>query len=407
MSDALASPALSSRDRGLVNELVYGVLRTRRLLDRLLGKMVRRQPSSMLQIALQLGLYQILFLARIPDFAAADEMVGIVKRRVGKQQGGFLNAILRRAVREKAELLASVEEFRNSEPDVAYSCPAWLYKRWRSRLSESDLLCLLKWQSEIPRVFARLNRLRSSESEFERQAQGENLGLEPVSLGWESSAAVYRIGTPSGMTRHDSFRNGAFYVQDPSTLLSVDLLDPQPGEKVLDLCAAPGGKTSFIAEKMENTGEIIACDSVAARLDLVLENCTRLGISNVSAQLIEDASLPPGCGSNCDRVLVDVPCSNTGVLRRRVDLRWRLRESEIRNLAQTQASLIRLASQAVKPGGKLVYSTCSLEPEENNAIVVDFLKTNPQFKLEAERQLTPYGDGCDGAYVALLSREPS
>ncbi len=407
MSDALASPALSSRDRGLVNELVYGVLRTRRLLDRLLGKMVRRQPSSMLQIALQLGLYQILFLARIPDFAAADEMVGIVKRRVGKQQGGFLNAILRRAVREKDELLVSVEEFRNSEPDVAYSCPAWLYKRWRSRLSESDLLCLLKWQSEIPRVFARLNRLRSSESEFERQAQGENLGLEPVSLGWESSAAVYRIGTPSGMTRHDSFRNGAFYVQDPSTLLSVDLLDPQPGEKVLDLCAAPGGKTSFIAEKMENTGEIIACDSVAARLDLVLENCTRLGISNVSAQLIEDASLPPGCGSNCDRVLVDVPCSNTGVLRRRVDLRWRLRESEIRNLAQTQASLIRLASQAVKPGGKLVYSTCSLEPEENNAIVVDFLKTNPQFKLEAERQLTPYGDGCDGAYVALLSREPS
>ena len=407
MSDALASPALSSRDRGLVNELVYGVLRTRRLLDRLLGKMVRRQPSSMLQIALQLGLYQILFLARIPDFAAADEMVGIVKRRVGKQQGGFLNAILRRAVREKDELLVSVEEFRNSEPDVAYSCPAWLYKRWRSRLSESDLLCLLKWQSEIPRVFARLNRLRSSESELERQAQGENLGLEPVSLGWESSAAVYRIGTPSGMTRHDSFRNGAFYVQDPSTLLSVDLLDPQPGEKVLDLCAAPGGKTSFIAEKMENTGEIIACDSVAARLDLVLENCTRLGISNVSAQLIEDASLPPGCGSNCDRVLVDVPCSNTGVLRRRVDLRWRLRESEIRNLAQTQASLIRLASQAVKPGGKLVYSTCSLEPEENNAIVVDFLKTNPQFKLEAERQLTPYGDGCDGAYVALLSREPS
>ena len=404
MGEALASPSLSSRDRSLVHELVYGVLRTRRLLDRLLGTMVTRQPPAMLQTALQLGLYQILFLERIPDFAVVDEMVAIVKDKMGRQHGGVLNAILRRTVREKAEIESAIAAFRQSEPDVAYSCPSWLYKKWQTQLSESDLLGLLKWQSGIPSVFARLNRLRSTEAELEEQASEEGLKLEGVDLSWNTSARVYRISNASGLARRESFQAGGYYLQDPSTLLSVDLLDPQPNERVLDMCAAPGGKTSFIAEKMRNSGEIIACDSVADRLKLVTENCQRLGITSVKTQLLQDASFPEANVGAFDRVLVDVPCSNTGVLRRRVDLRWRLRQREIRQLIRIQSRLIRQAAVCVRPGGRLVYSTCSLEPEENGEIVAAFLAEVEGFRLESERQLTPYQDECDGAYVALLSR---
>ena len=192
-------------------------------------------------------------------------------------------------------------------------------------------------------------------------------------------------------------RDGWFYIQDPSTLLAPALLDPQPGENILDLCAAPGGKTTFLAQLMHNEGKIIASDSDPSRLRMVKDNCARLGVTCV--ETISDFRFPI---SDFDKILVDAPCSNTGVMRRRVDLRWRITAEEILRLQKTQLELLNQAATKLKPGGTLVYSTCSLEPEENSEVVKQFLAAQPHFKLETERQLLPFTDGVDGAYVAKL-----
>ncbi|MEK7782040.1 MAG: RsmB/NOP family class I SAM-dependent RNA methyltransferase, partial [Verrucomicrobiota bacterium] len=204
------------------------------------------------------------------------------------------------------------------------------------------------------------------------------------------------------LTTLESFRQGWFYIQDPSTLLAVRELDPQPGETILDLCAAPGGKATFIAQLMNNEGRIVAHDNVPDRLKLVEENCTRLGVSCVELASPATFNLQP---STFNRVLVDAPCSNTGVLRRRVDLRWRIQPDEITRLRTTQLDLLQKAAARLKPGGTLVYSTCSLEPEENTELVKEFLTTQPGFQRELEHQLLPFVDAVDGAYVAKLTKQ--
>jgi 16S rRNA (cytosine967-C5)-methyltransferase len=204
-----------------------------------------------------------------------------------------------------------------------------------------------------------------------------------------------------------SFKQGMFYVQDPSTLLAVQQLGPRPGEIVLDLCAAPGGKLTHIAQLMQDQGRLIAHDISADRLRLVHENCARLGVSCVQAiSASEMTQTAAKTSARFDRVLIDAPCSNTGVMRRRVDLRWRIRPEEIERLSTMQLDLLKAGAGLVKPGGTVVYSTCSLEPEENGKLVADFLKVAPAMRLESERELHPSRDGVDGAYVARLVRVP-
>ncbi|MFM2294937.1 MAG: hypothetical protein RLZZ350_1350, partial [Verrucomicrobiota bacterium] len=222
------------------------------------------------------------------------------------------------------------------------------------------------------------------------------VGFAVVAREWTGDNLAFELQSHPPLAFLKSFLAGGFYIQDPSTLLAVCALDPQPGETILDLCAAPGGKTTFIAQLMNNTGKIIAHDT-PERVKLITENCTRLGVTNVEAVSTFNFQL-----STFDRVLVDAPCSNTGVLRRRVDLRWRVTAEEIARLRATQVDLLALAASMLKPGGVLVYSTCSLEPEENSSVVKDFLAEHPQFKLESERQLTPFTDTVDGAFVARL-----
>ncbi|MGC3960808.1 MAG: RsmB/NOP family class I SAM-dependent RNA methyltransferase [Verrucomicrobiota bacterium] len=217
---------------------------------------------------------------------------------------------------------------------------------------------------------------------------------------WTGDGLVFELKSHPPLASLESFQKGWFYIQDPSTLLAVRELDPRPGETILDLCAAPGGKTTFIAQLMNNTGRVVAQDNVPDRLKLIEENCKRLGITcaQISSHLTPISTL-------FDRILIDAPCSNTGVLRRRVDLRWRIQPTELERLRATQHELLEKAAKQLKPGGTLVYSTCSLEPEENTKLVKQFLATQPNFKLERERQLLPFVDGVDGAYVAKLKKQ--
>jgi len=236
--------------------------------------------------------------------------------------------------------------------------------------------------------------------------RNENVDYNFVRHDWLEENLVFELKSHPPLGRLASFQHGLFYIQDPSTLLAVRELNPQPGETILDLCAAPGGKLTYIAQRMHNQGKLIAHDTFPDRLKLIEENCTRLGVT------IAQTICPPGApkrsegGSSLDRVLVDAPCSNTGVMRRRVDLRWRIRPEEIDRLRTTQLELLRQAAALLKPGGTLVYSTCSLETEENESVVREFLARELWFQLESQRELLPFTDTTDGAYVAKLIRKP-
>ena len=231
-----------------------------------------------------------------------------------------------------------------------------------------------------------------------------------VRQDWIEENAVFELKSHAPLSRLPSFQQGLFYVQDPSTLFAVRELDPQPGETVLDLCAAPGGKLTVVAQLMRNDGRLLAHDTTPERLELIKQNCARLGVTCVQTVLPSALnSLARHSGAAVaqpstafDRILIDAPCSNTGVMRRRVDLRWRISQREIERLRTTQLELLCQAASLLKPGGRLVYSTCSLEPEENSDVVTKFLAAHADFRLEQSRELLPFVEGVDATYVARL-----
>jgi 16S rRNA (cytosine967-C5)-methyltransferase len=397
---ALAGAQLSPADRGLCREVVYGVVRWQATLDWLIARKTNgREQKPALQNLLRLGLYQIFWLDRIPDHAAVHETVELAKQNGFGPQAGFVNAILRGYLREADETKKILTELKISKPAIGFSHPQWLLEKWRKRFGAEKAAQLLEWNNTPPKIFARLNTLKIDAGKLVEKWREENVEYDFVRRDWLEESLVFELKSHPPLASLETFRAGWFYIQDPSTLLAVHEFDPQPGETILDLCAAPGGKTTFIAQSINNEGQIIACDISEERLKLVQENCQRLGVTCVEPILFSALDLRP---SSFDRILVDAPCSNTGVMRRRVDLRWRISPEEILRLHQTQLDLLKLAATKLKPGGVLIYSTCSLEPEENSEVVKEFLHEHKNFKLEGDRELLPFADNVDGAYVARL-----
>lgn len=393
----LASHPLSPLDRGLCQELVFGMTRWQRALDWLVARKTdNRAQNATIRILLHLGLYQLFWLQRIPDHAAVHETVELGKRLGFGHRAGFLNAILRGYIRERDQTRVILEDLKQTDPALGYSHPAWLVQRWQDRWSREQTAQLLQWNNSPAPVYARLNRLKTDFPGLANRWREEGIEFEQRSYNWTEPDVVFEMRSHPPLGDCKSFQAGMFYIQDPSTLLAVEQLSPQSGETILDLCAAPGGKTTFIAQRMENRGKIIACDVQPSRLKLVEENCARLGVTCVQTSDAPDPSV------GFDRILVDAPCSNTGVLRRRIDLRWRVKPEEIERLRKGQLALLNQAAPQLKPGGLLVYSTCSMEPEENQGVIQEFLAAHPQFALEGERQLLPFADHVDGAYAAAL-----
>jgi 16S rRNA (cytosine967-C5)-methyltransferase len=399
---ALAPARLSTADRGLCQELVFGIIRWQAALDWLIARKTHgRTQKAGLQDLLRLGLYQIFWLDRIPDHAAVHETVELAKRNGFGAQAGFVNAVLRGYLRELDETKRLLAELRTTQPALGWSHPEWLIERWRQRFIDADLQRLLEWNNTPAKTFARVNTLRTDAGKLIEKWREENVDYDFVTHDWTGENLVFELKSHPPLPWLESFKQGWFYIQDPSTLLAGRELAPQPGESVLDLCAAPGGKATFLAQLMNNEGRVVAHEIAPDRLKLIQENCERLGTTCVEVVSPSTFHLPP---STFHRVLVDAPCSNTGVLRRRVDLRWRLQPAEIERLRATQLDLLRRVAPTLRSGGRLVYSTCSLEPEENGAVVQQFLAVQPGFELEGERRLTPVADGVDGAYVARLRR---
>jgi 16S rRNA (cytosine967-C5)-methyltransferase len=399
----LSEQRLTPSDRGLCQELVYGIARWQLTLDWLIARKTEgRTQKEMLRILLQLGLYQMFWLDRIPNHAAVHETVELAKQQGLEPQAGFVNAVLRGYTRERVETQKLLEDLKISQPALGYSHPDWLYERWQTRWGAGKTGQLMGLNNTPPPTFARLNSLKTDAAKLIARWETEGVKFVARSWDWTGDGLIFQLESHPSLATLRSFKDGWFYIQDPSTLLAVRELDPRPGESILDLCAAPGGKTTYIAQLMQNRGRVTAQDIEPVRLELIRENCTRLGAACVEASLAPNAIIPRPA-KRFDRVLVDAPCSNTGVMRRRVDLRWRIRPEEIERLRAGQLELLRQAAPRLKPGGRLVYSTCSLEVDENAEVVKQFLSEHPRFKLEKERELLPFVDGVDGAYVATFT----
>ena len=399
---ALAEAKLSTPDRGLCHELVLGVVRWQATLDWLIARKTQGRTQKVgLQNLLRLGLYQIFWLDRIPDHAAVNETVEMAKHAGFGPQAGFVNAVLRGFLRETDATKKLLVGLKTSQPALGHSHPDWLFERWKNRWDAERAVQLMDWNNTPPKTFARVNTLRTDAAKLIEKWREENVDYNFVRRDWLDENLAFELKSHPSLVSLESFQAGWFYVQDPGTLLAVRELDPQPGEAILDFCAAPGGKTTFIAQLVRNEARVVAQDVSAERLKLIQENCARLGVTCVEA--ISTSSFGSQT-SYFDKILLDAPCSNTGVMRRRADLRWRIRPEEIQRLRATQLDLLRQSATRLKSGGVLVYSTCSLEPEENSGVLNQFLSEHPGFKLEHERELLPFANGVDGAYVAKLRK---
>lgn len=386
----LGRSPLSAANRKLLVELFYGVIRWRAFLDWVIAERCQeKSPCGQLANLLRLGVYQILLLDRIPDHAAVNETVKLAQ---GSRRR-FANAVLRRVVREKTQIQLAWETLERDDPATAFSHPRFLVDRWRSRFGIEKTIELLEWNNQPPPTYARVNELKTTREKLRDELRIDKVvvrecAAHPLCLEIELPGSIEQLG---------SFQAGHFYVQDPSTLWAVDLLDPHAGESILDACAAPGGKTTYLAQKMRNEGTVVASDASAQRLTQVSDNCARLGVSIVSILHPRSSLVGP-----FDGILVDAPCSNTGVMRRRVDLRWRIKQDEITRLTKRQLGILDQVAPLLKTGGRLVYSTCSLEPEENEKVVEKFLGGHPGFRLSQTRFSFPPASNTDGAFVAVL-----
>jgi 16S rRNA (cytosine967-C5)-methyltransferase len=384
-------------DRGFVTEVVFGTVKRRRTLDFFLRQAAPRVPEAPLRAHLLTGIYQ-LWLMREPGYAVVNETVAVVRTAFPARQAGFVNAVLRRFIREQAAMEAALAAqplaLRLSHPDV-------LVDRWMDRHGRDAVARLLEWDNQPPPLVLRLNPAQGPMSAFLADLAAAGHEATPHPFGPDRFCALARGADVRQLPGYDG---GRFMVQDPSTVAAVDLLGPQPGETVLDACAAPGGKTLAMAECMAGTGRLMAMDLHADRLPPLRENLARMRQTWVTVVEGDVRTLPPGAAGPWDAILLDVPCSNTGVLRRRPDARWRFSVERMRRLVETQQGLLEAAAGAVAVGGRLVYSTCSLEPEEGETLVREWLTGHAGFVLEAERRVFPPADGVDGAYAARLRR---
>lgn len=392
---------MSLTDKRLTQELVYGMIRWQATLDWLIARKLRRgNPKPPVALLLRLGLYQMFWLDRIPAHACVNETVELA-RRLGPGQAGFVNAVLREYAREKDATQQALNALKTTQPHLGYSHPQWLMEKWQMQWGLEPTRGLMEWNNQRPKTFARVNTLRITSAELQPMWRQEGVDYQSVQHDWFPEDLVFEIANHPPMSAWNSFQQGLFYVQDPSTLLAVQMLDPQPGEHILDACAAPGGKTSYLAQLTNNRVHLMAQDIDPVRLARVRDNLARLGVT--CATTSRPSGTPcPELNAQYDGALVDAPCSNTGVIRRRVELRWRLQLREIYRLEAEQIALLRKIALQIKPGGRLIYSTCSLEPEENQGVVDKFLAQHPGWRVERRRELRPFEHGVDGAYVAVL-----
>jgi len=420
----LAKSKLANRDRALATELVYGCVRRRRtldaMIDRLAKKSAEQQPPD-LRIVLHLGLYQLVYSDRIPTSAAVDTTVNLAKRNRLAGLSGLVNGILRQYLRSYGETAPSFDDITDPIAQLATrtSFPDWMVAEWVEQLGwdEAEQLCYLF--DRAPQLHLRVNRRVSTRDDLLAQFIANDIDAEPIA----GLPDGIRLTSGAGrIVQLPSYGEGSWSIQDGSAQLVTYLLDPQPGEVIVDACAAPGGKATHAAELMDDRGTIWACDRTASRLKKVASNVARLKLASINA-LAGDSRDQPQFVGQCDRVLVDAPCSGLGTLHRRADLRWRQGRDTTIELAILQGELLDSAVTWLKPDGVLVYATCSIHQPENEGVIEAFLARhrdwaivpppdgnpvrafwNPVANPQGWLKLWPHRSGMDGFFMVRLER---
>ena len=385
LRDILASSNMEPRDNALATNIAFGVMKNRLFLDNIIANIssIKLKKLSVWIInILRMGIFELRFLDRIPESATVNECVRLARRYGHSASGGFVNAVLRKAASSGDFLPQDTQS--DEYISIKYSMPLWLVDLWKSQGHTTELF---EAMNETPPVMVRLNTLKTKElgEDFQKTAD---------------SQFSYRYAGSGSVENTEEFKRGAIAIQDGASQRAISAFGLKKGMKVLDLCSAPGGKSAFMAQLMDNTGEIISCDIHSHKLTLIENNLDRLGVTN-SRVILNDATVfnPEFVGS-FDAVLADVPCSGLGVIRRKSDIKWT--KSQIGNdeLAKIQRDIVKNAVKYVKQGGRLMYSTCTINKSENW-----ILKSFPEFSLVEQKQLMPHTDGTDGFFYAVFERK--
>lgn len=420
LSAALRNSGFDRRDRSFATQEVYGVLRHLIPIDHYISTFLHaplKKKEALLQIILRLGFFEILY-SDVPGRATVNEMVEMAKAAGPPFWGKLANGVLRNLLRKEGELSPPAFADKAEAAAFSYSLPLWLLRRWQRQWGEAEMLALAAAMNEIAPTHLRVNTLKT-----DRGALGAVLTAAGVewSMGSLSPDGIHYVSGPP-LEQLEAFRDGLCTVQEEASQMAAIVLDPAPGSRTADLCAAPGGKTGHLAQRMENRGEILAWDIHEHKLALITGNLRRLGITIATVRQGDAGVLPASYDGSFDNVLLDAPCSGLGVLRRRLDARYRVEEGSIAALARLQRDLLARAARLLAPGGRLLYSTCTITREENQDNAAWFLREHPDFApadiraafpslaaadFEAPHlvQLLPSRHGCEGFFIACFVRK--
>ncbi len=384
-----------------VLEVVNGVVRNRNIFDWLEAQWLKTAPQPFFKAVLDVGLYQLLFMD-VEPYAAINETVEAAKSRAGGEAASrMINAVLRRAQRERDQVLESLEK---QSASVRLSHPAFLLNRWARQYGEADAIKLAEWNNQPPVTTLRIDQSAVDAAEFIDKLRAAD--IEPLLHPFSDREIFLVLPRGIAVKKVPGYAEGWFTVQDPATAISVDLLAPRPGETVLDACAAPGGKAAMMAGRMKASGELVAMDLHADRIAVLKENQKRLKLDWI--EIVQGDAREPEkvlADRKFDAILLDVPCLNTGVLRRRADARWRIGAERIGTITELQYEILSACAGLLKEKGRLVYSTCSLEAEENEDLVARWVSAHPQFRMVKTGKCFPPESETDGAFAALIRRK--
>ncbi|MBM7623310.1 16S rRNA (cytosine(967)-C(5))-methyltransferase RsmB [Sporohalobacter salinus] len=385
---------LPEQDKGLATELIYGSLRMRNHLDWILNQFADRSINKMdswTRNILRLGLYQIRFLDSIPDAVACNETVELAKEYQHSGAANFVNGVLRNILRnlDKVEF-PQLDDNPVQHIRYKYSFPQWMVETWVKRYGIELTIDICSAFNQVPRKIIRQNQLKITAEELKTELVSAGIEIESIS----EIPQAFKVTNSSSLFQSDLFTAGYFQIQGLASILTGHIIMPEPGDRVLDLCSAPGGKTTHLAEFMANQGEIIANDLHEDKLELIERNCERLGIEIVNTQSGDGRSLE--FKNKFDKILVDAPCSGLGMIAKKPEIKWQKKPQDSKSLAKLQLELLNNASEFLKSGGELIYSTCTIAKEENLEVINKFLAQNLAFELvDLSSQAERYGIGSD------------
>ncbi len=388
-----------------VRELVYGVLENKMLLDYVIDQLIPKDVKKMKLsdlILLRIGIYQLAKMDSVPEYAAVNETVNLAKR-YARGREGFINRVLREYIKSKYTVkLPDRSEDEVRYLSVKYSYEPWIIKLWMEAYDIDFVEDLLKAGNEKPKTAIRLNWLKVMKPDLVQRLQEKGFTVEE---GKYSSNALYVTG--ENLTGTRAYKDGLFSIQDESSQMASQMLDPKHGETVIDVCAAPGGKTLAIAERMNNRGRVLAYDIYKRKLEIVDREAARLGINIVETKTWDATKIDSSVIGKADKVLVDAPCTGLGVVRRKPEIKYKKLTAEMQSLPRKQLTILQASSHYVKPGGILMYCTCTINPYENERVVSDFLRKNSAFGMVETKQLLPNVNGTDGFFICKMIKTDS